>query len=510
LTGYHPLSEGMQARAQQVTRWLLARAQTSAKLTMDSRSVRKGDVFIAVPGSQHDGREYVAQALQAGASAVLAQADPTCAAIEHADVLWEQDLAALLGHVAGAFYGAPSQHLHTIAITGTNGKTSVSQWLAQALTRSGEPTGVIGTLGAGPVDALEAFGMTTPDSPKFHGLLADFVSKGLRSAVFEASSIGIEEHRLDGVAVDTAVFTNLTQDHLDYHGTMEAYGQAKLKLFAWPGLQYAVINLDDEWAGHVQAACSPEVAIIAYTLNASQAKAASGRVVLAEKIADEQANQTIELSVWRNGLQEELHPLTLHLVGQFNISNALAVAGALMAQGKTVAQAAHALSGLRPVSGRMQAVPLPGDAPLVVVDYAHTPDALQKTLVALRPTSLARAGRLIAVFGAGGDRDSAKRAMMGRVASHHADLVIVTSDNPRSEKPEQIAAQILAGMGRERANATMILDRAAALAHALRVARPSDVILVAGKGHEDYQEIAGVRYPFNDAAVIAANWGAHE
>jgi UDP-N-acetylmuramyl-tripeptide synthetase len=509
LTECRSLTPALEERAQQVTRWLLERAQVSARLTLDSRAVRKGDVFIAMPGNQHDGRKFVDHALQAGASAVLAQADSACEIQAHADVLWEPDLAEILGYVAHEFYGAPSKQLNMIAITGTNGKTSVSQWLAQALTRLGEPTAVIGTLGAGPVQQLEDFGMTTPDSPRLHGLLAGFVTTGLRSVVFEASSIGIEERRLDGVEVDTAVFTNLTQDHLDYHGSMQAYGQAKVKLFAWPGLQYAVVNLDDEWSERVLSACATDVTTICYTLHVEKAKSALGRVLLAQKLADEHASQLIDLSLWYDGSERECYRLALPVVGQFNISNALAVAGALLTQGQSLTQAVQALTELQSVSGRMQAVNLPGQAPLVVVDYAHTPDALQKTLQALRPTSAARAGRLIAVFGAGGDRDQAKRPLMGQVASEWADVVIVTSDNPRSEKPEQIAAQILAGVNAARTNISTILDRTAALAHALEMARSNDVILVAGKGHENYQEISGVRHPFNDAAVLAAAWRAH-
>jgi UDP-N-acetylmuramoyl-L-alanyl-D-glutamate--2,6-diaminopimelate ligase len=509
LIQYASPTPDLDARAHAVTSWLLARVQRTASLTLDSRAVRAGDVFFAVPGTSSDGRQFVGNALQAGAAAVLAQSETQNEMLAQDKVLHVPDLISIVGRISSKFYGEPSKQLAMIAITGTNGKTSVSQWTAQALTRVSKPAGVIGTLGAGPVDQLEDFGMTTPDSPKLHGLLAGFVAQGLRYAVFEASSIGIQERRLDAVAVQTAVFTNLSQDHLDYHGTMQAYGEAKLRLFGWQGLQHAVVNLDDDWSARVVAACAAQVKLIAYSLDATSAKAFAGTVLLAQAIGSANDHQKIDVSLWHAGQCRERQTLELQLVGQFNISNALAVAGVLLCHGLDFAQATSLLASLRPVPGRMQAVPLSGAAPLVVVDYAHTPDALEKTLLALRPTCSARAGRLIAVFGAGGDRDRSKRPLMGQVAGNLADLVIVTSDNPRSEDANSIAQEIVAGMRTANAEHVLILDRAKALAHALASATAKDVILVAGKGHEAYQEIAGVRYPFDDAQVLKTCWSIH-
>ncbi len=499
----------LDARATAVTSWLLARVQSGASLSLDSRAVREGDVFFAVPGTSSDGRNFIGNALEAGAAAVLAQSDTLGELQEQDRVLQVPDLVSMVGQIASSFYGEPSKHLAMIAITGTNGKTSVSQWTAQALTRVAKPAGVIGTLGAGPVDQLEDFGMTTPDSPKLHSLLAGFVAQGLSYAVFEASSIGIEERRLDAVQVHTAVFTNLSQDHLDYHGTMQAYGEAKLRLFSWPGVQHAVVNLDDAWSARVVAACAPAARVMGYTLDAANAKAYVGTTLLAQNLVSANANQHIEVSLWHAGQCRERQAVELQVVGQFNVSNVLAVAGVLLSHGLDFAQATGLLATLQPVPGRMQAVALTGAAPLVVVDYAHTPDALEKTLLALRPTCAARAGRLLAVFGAGGDRDRAKRPLMGQVAGKLADLVIVTSDNPRSEDANSIAQEILAGMKAAKSEPVLILDRAKALAHALATATANDVILVAGKGHEAYQEIAGVRHPFDDAQVLKNCWSAH-
>jgi UDP-N-acetylmuramoyl-L-alanyl-D-glutamate--2,6-diaminopimelate ligase len=446
----------------------------------DSRQVSPGGLFLAYPGDLADGRRYIAAALGAGAAAVLWQPG--------GDFAWDpawtvanlpaDNLRALAGPIAHAVAGRPSERLSLIAVTGTNGKTTVTQFLARALAPG---CAVIGTLGAGfPADLVET-GFTTPEATTLMRLLAGFVEAGAKHCALEASSIGIEEGRLNGAHIDVAVFTNFTRDHLDYHGSMAAYAAAKARLFAWGGLRTAVVNLDDE-LGRRLAVETGAHKVVGYCIGAGDA------TVRAENLVATPAGQRFDL-VFPDGHAA----VETGLLGRYNVANLLAVAAVLHDAGIGVAEAAGRLSALTPPPGRMERIGGSGE-PLVVVDYAHTPDALENVLVATRTVASERRGNLWVVFGCGGDRDPGKRPQMGEVASRLADRVIVTSDNPRSEDPQAIIAQILAGAQGAEAEA----DRAVAIRRAVGAADARDVIVLAGKGHEAYQESLGVRTPFSD------------
>ena len=444
----------------------------------DSRQVRPGDLFLAYPGDLADGRSYIADAIARGAAAVLWQAGGDFAWNPAWTVanLQTAGLRSLAGPLAHAVCGAPSERLSLIAVTGTNGKTTVTQFLAQALAPR---CAVIGTLGAGFPGSLVETGFTTPEATTLMRLLASFADEGATACALEASSIGIEEGRLNGARVDVAVFTNFTRDHLDYHGSMEAYAAAKQRLFAWPGLRSAVINLDDE-AGARMVARTSARRVIAYGIGQGD--------VRAEALAATASGQRFEL-VLPDGRTEVVTPL----LGRYNVSNLLAVAAVLHDAGFVPAEVAHRLGTLVAPPGRMERVGGIGE-PLVVIDYAHTPDALENVLVTLRGVAEARSGQLWALFGCGGDRDPGKRPEMGAVAARLADRVVVTSDNPRGEDPARIIAAILAGA----TGATAEVDRALAITRAVAEADARDVIVLAGKGHEAYQEAGGVRTPFSD------------
>ena len=483
--------------------WL--HAQGVADLTVDSRAVPalKDVAFIAWPGAARDGRAYVQQALQAGARACLVEADGAEAfAFDDARIAAVPGLKARSAEIAHGFYGEPSAALQVVAVTGTNGKTSTSWWTAQVLEAIGLPCGVVGTLGVGRVsdDGVVHTGLTTPDPITLHRTFRDFVQQGLKAAAIEASSIGIEELRLHATHIAVAQFTNFTQDHLDYHGDMAAYWLAKRRLFDWPGLRAAVINLDDDKGAdllrHAQArgldawTCRVGGAAGSARLQAMDVQHAAGGVRFT--VVEHSALGT-----------QEVGRAAVHapVIGTFNVANLLGVIAAARALGGELGVIAKACGALRSVPGRMQLVEGPvgqtAELPLVVVDYAHTPDALQKALQALRPVAEARGGRLWCVFGCGGDRDPIKRPLMGATADRHADRVVLTSDNPRSESPAFILSQILAGVpGRDEVD--VIEDRRAAIAHALGEADARDVVLLAGKGHEATQEVAGVKTPFSD------------
>ncbi|MDP2170371.1 MAG: UDP-N-acetylmuramoyl-L-alanyl-D-glutamate--2,6-diaminopimelate ligase [Rhodocyclaceae bacterium] len=469
------------------------------QLTLDSRRVQPGDVFLALPGAHADGRTFIADAVARGAAAVIYQRGEQDIAARHAvlpaPTFAVDNLAALAGEIAHLVYGRPSEQLWSVGVTGTNGKTSVSQWIAQAMSGLERKCGVIGTLGNGFPPHLEDSPNTTPDAVSLHAALARFVAQGASACAIEVSSIGLDQGRVNGVHFDVAVLTNLTRDHLEYHGTMAAYGAAKARLFDMPGLGTAVLNLDDPFGVELAARLKGRVATIGYTL---QGGSGTDRVLHAVDLVETATGIAFTL----DGV-----PFTAPLVGRFNASNLLAVTGALLARGETLATIAAVLARLDSPPGRMQT--LGGKAmPLVVVDYAHTPDALEKVLTTLRGTTLARGGQLVCVFGCGGDRDAGKRPLMGAIAERLADQVILTSDNPRSEDPQAIIAAIRAGMKKEAASEA---DRAAAIRHAVAQAAANDVILLAGKGHEPYQEIAGVRLPFSDgehAKSALAGWNA--
>ncbi|NML18480.1 UDP-N-acetylmuramoyl-L-alanyl-D-glutamate--2,6-diaminopimelate ligase [Azohydromonas caseinilytica] len=475
--------------------WLRGRA--TGTLRSDSRLVRPGDAFMAWPGAAHDARRFVAGALAAGASACLVASegveafgfdDPRVAALPR--------LKAAAGLVADAFFGAPSTALELVASTGTNGKTSTSWWTAQALTALSRRCGLVGTLGIGEPPragtqgggAIEFTGLTTPDPVSFHAALRRFADAGFKACALEASSIGLVEQRLAGARIDVALFTNFTRDHLDFHGDMAGYWAAKRGLFDWPGLRAAVINIDDAQGAALARELAGRNDLDVWTYSIHQPAR-----LRAEHLRYEAGGLAFELAEPGGATQ----PVRSRLIGDYNASNLLAVLGGLRALGVAAAEAAAVVPLLTPVPGRMQQVGGgPGD-PEVVVDYAHTPDALEKALTALRPLARARGGRLWCVFGCGGDRDPTKRPLMGAIAQELADAVVLTSDNPRSEPPGAILAQIAAGLP-SGTQAAIVEDRRKAILDAVRSADPADVLLIAGKGHEDYQDIGGRKLPFSD------------
>ncbi|MDP1899051.1 MAG: UDP-N-acetylmuramoyl-L-alanyl-D-glutamate--2,6-diaminopimelate ligase [Rubrivivax sp.] len=467
--------------------WLAAHVRGT--LRTDSRAVQPGDGFIAWPGRAHDGRAFVGAALAAGASACLVEHEGVAAyGLTDARVAALPGLKAATGAIADIWFGQPSSQLQVVAATGTNGKTSTTWWMAQALTGLGRRCGVVGTLGVGEPGQVQPTGLTTPDPVALHGTLRRFVDQGFAACALEASSIGIVEHRLAAVRLTVALFTNFTRDHLDYHGSMAAYWAAKRALFGWPGLRAAVLNIDDEQG----AALAARLAVGALDIwSVSLRRAARLQAQGLHTTEYGLAFDVVE------GAQRE--PVCSTLVGEFNASNLMVVLGGLRALGVPLADAAAAAAQLGAVPGRLQRVAGPGSSsPVeVVVDYAHTPDALSKVIKALRPLVQARGGRLWCVFGCGGNRDATKRPLMGAIATCGADRVVLTSDNPRDEAPEAILAQILAGVvGHDEVD--VIEDRRQAIHHAVQLAAPGDVVLLAGKGHEEYQEVAGVRRPFSD------------
>ncbi|MDA8261148.1 MAG: UDP-N-acetylmuramoyl-L-alanyl-D-glutamate--2,6-diaminopimelate ligase [Betaproteobacteria bacterium] len=459
----------------------------TTRLTADSRRVQPGDVFVAFPGAHVDGRDFIAQAVARGAAAVIAERGTGSTAkvgVGATPMLEVEGLAALSGEIAHLVYGRPSEHLWLAGITGTNGKTSVSQWIAQAMNVLQHRCAVIGTLGNGFVDALDESPNTTPDAITLHAALAGYVAQGAAACAMEVSSIGLDQGRINGAVFDVAVFTNLTRDHLEYHHSMAAYAAAKEMLFLRPGLAAAVLNLDDPAGVELAAKLKSRVRVIGYALGD------------ADDAGVDQMLRAGNLHMAASGIEFDLHGVhfAAPVVGRFNASNLLAVIGALLTRGERLQDIAVALRAIRPPPGRMQA--LGGShAPLIVVDYAHTPDALEKALGVLRETAVARGGKLTCVFGCGGERDPGKRPQMGAVAEALADRVVVTSDNPRGEDARAIIDHILGGMQRP---PQVEYDRARAIADAVAAADARDVILLAGKGHEPYQEIAGVRLPFSD------------
>ena len=462
------------------------------RLTADSRRVQPGDVFVAFPGAQADGRDFIVQAVANGAAAVIAEAGKKVMrsgipgdGAGDAAIVEVSGLAALSGEIAHLVYGRPSEKLWLAGVTGTNGKTSVSHWIAQAMNALQHRCAVIGTLGNGFLESLIESPNTTPDAIILHAEFAGFVAQGAKACAMEVSSIGFDQGRVNGAAFDVAVFTNLTRDHLDYHGSMAAYAAAKEKLFFVPGLSAAVLNLDDPFGADLAVRLRGRLHVIGYTLGPD----AGGEDVLrAENLGMSAAGVEFNL--------RGVH-FTAPVVGRFNVSNLLAVIGALLARNERLEDIAVALRRIQPPPGRMQA--LGGvHEPLIVVDYAHTPDALEKALGVLRETAAARGGRLVCVFGCGGDRDPGKRPQMGAIAERLADQLVLTSDNPRSENPQAIIDGILGGM---KSPPTVEPDRGQAIADAVADADRRDVILLAGKGHEPYQEIAGVRHPFSDIDV---------
>jgi UDP-N-acetylmuramoyl-L-alanyl-D-glutamate--2,6-diaminopimelate ligase len=480
--------------------WLHARAQPGAHLHADTRSLVAGDVFLAYAVDGADNRPFIDSAIERGAAAVLYQPENFTGAVDPSLALAVPALNELAGSIASGWYGDPSDTMRVIGVTGTNGKTSCSQWIAAALSGLGTRCAIIGTLGTGMPGHLVHTGFTTPDAPQLQRSLAQLRDAGAQAVAMEVSSHALHQGRVNGTAFEIAVFTNLTQDHLDYHGTFAAYEAAKARLFAWPELRCAVINYDDEAGRKLLASTQGHARTIAYALGVCT-EAPDTAVPQADAwlhAANVRATATgtafhLSTSDWGDAEVE------VQTLGAFNVSNLLGVLGALLAADVPFDAALAELAKLEPVNGRMQRLGgrLQNDEPLVVIDYAHTPDALEKTLEALRPMAAARGGELICMFGCGGDRDATKRPLMGAIAEKLADGVVVTSDNPRSEDPQKILDQIASGM-KDASKARRIEDRASAILQAIRGAAREDVIVLAGKGHEATQEIMGKKRAFSD------------
>jgi UDP-N-acetylmuramoyl-L-alanyl-D-glutamate--2,6-diaminopimelate ligase len=467
------------------------------RLVSDSRMVQSGDTFVAYPGTQADGRRFIAQAIAQGANAVIWEAH---------DFQWNSewrvpnlavhDLRHRAGMIADRVCDQPSQKLWMVGVTGTNGKTSCSHWLARAFTALGRKSALLGTLGNGFPGTLQATANTTPDALLVHGLLAEYVQQGAQAAVMEVSSHALTQGRVNGVHYDVALLTNLTRDHLDYHGDMQSYAAAKRRLFDWAQLRHAVLNLDDNFGAELaEQLQDASVEVIGYGLDDESRQ-------LAGRLGIRMVHGTLT-QMDAQGLALHLHTswgmaqLQSKLIGRFNAANLLGALAVLLASGVELEDAVRELGLQKAVPGRMQS--LGGkDVPSVVVDYAHTPDALEKVLLTLREVTAPSGGDVICVFGCGGDRDRGKRLMMGTVASKFADVRIITNDNPRNEEPRAIIDAIVMGM---QDDYQIIEDRAKAIAHAIAKARVIDTVLLAGKGHEDYQEIKGVRHPFSDAEI---------
>jgi len=461
-------------------------------LAVDSRKVQVGNCFIAYPGHQSDGRAFMSAALQAGASAVLVEADGYVEqAVDQAvPVLPVVELKARLGEIAAAFYGHPSQALKLLAITGTNGKTSVSQLVAQALDHLNLTCGVIGTLGNGLVGQLADTANTTPDVVECNRLLESFRVQGARAVTMETSSHGLVQGRVAGLSIHSGLVTNISRDHLDYHGTMEAYAEAKQMLVRHSGLKHLILNLDDERVAAMAAAALPETRLWTFSLqNRADATVCA--------VASHYHKQGMEIQVRYQG-----HEVTLRstLIGEFNSANLLASLTLLLSAGISLNDAAEALSQARPVTGRMQRVDASERQPMVVIDFAHTPDALEKALLALRRHA---EGNIWCVFGCGGNRDAGKRPLMAEVVAELADELVITADNPRNESFRTIVADMVKGVPAGVAF-QVIEERSAAVAYAIANAAAKDVVLIAGKGHEAYQEVQGVKLPYSDLAAARA------
>lgn len=470
-------------------------------LVMDHRRLTgPQDVFLAVPGEKFDPRNLADDLLREQRCGLVLVDYDDRRAYQSASVVPVLHLKTMLAELAFGYYETPSDAMNVIAVTGTNGKTTVTRWLAQALNALGKKAAVIGTLGYGEPDHLKAHtGLTTPDVVGVHHLLHELRQQKFETVCIEASSIGLEQRRLACVSIDVALFTNLSQDHLDYHGDMAAYGRSKLILASWPTLRSAVVNTDDVFGLEFQAQVqSRNVECI----TVGRAADAACRIV---NVSHQANGQRIELKVGAGAAS-----IDTSVIGSFNADNMALVFATLLELGYAPDKVVDALRKVTPAPGRMQLIE---GKPAVVVDYAHTPDALEKTLQALRPFADKRKGKLWVVFGCGGDRDRSKRPLMGAIATSNADFVIITSDNPRGENPQEILNEIRAGID----NALVFkvqaeVDRVLAIERAIANANAEDVVLLAGKGHEDTQTIGSHVIAHSDAecaASILAKRGAH-
>jgi UDP-N-acetylmuramoyl-L-alanyl-D-glutamate--2,6-diaminopimelate ligase len=452
----------------------------------DSRLVVPGDLFIAYPGAIADGRVFIDKAVASGAAAIVYDPEnmpdssrlPTtipCFAIPH--------LAECLAPIAQRFYNNPSHSLTVTGITGTNGKTTIAYQLAQAHSLLQEKAAYIGTIGQGEVHHLQTQDNTTPDALCLQRLLRQYKEQGIKQVCMEVSSHALSQHRVDGIEFKQALFTNLTLDHLDYHQTMTAYAEAKALLFTNEHLEWVIINQDDKYKDLMLQGVKPEVKKISYGM-------ADDADVYAEHWHMDIHGTVLDIdSPWGK------HQLKIKALGQFNIYNCLAVFASLMVSGYPVKQVIDVITQLKAAPGRMEIV---AESPYVLVDYAHTPDALENVLSTL---SQLKKGNLWVIFGCGGDRDNSKRPIMGRAASVYADTIIVTSDNPRSEDPEQIINEIIEGVSKTKECNTFI-NREEAIAYTLSKADKKDIILIAGKGHEAYQQIGATKHVFSDQDVV--------
>lgn len=460
-------------------------------LAIDSRQVQKGYLFFAYRGTHHNGLEYVHDAIKQGAAAVLLEGDQQA-------IAWQQDIPCItipqlrqkVSELAARFYHYPAKSLKIVGITGTNGKTSCSHFIAASLQQLGIPCGVIGTLGNGLYGNLKTTNLTTPDPITLHAQFADFVAAGAKAVAMEVSSHSLDQGRVNGIEFEVAVFTNLTRDHLDYHGSMEAYGQAKRKLFTETALRSAVINMDDSF-GQALIDALPHQQIVAYSADSEQLNEAVPLVYVKDTHLDGDGIHAQVFSPWGDS------EICIPLIGQFNLSNALAVLATLCLMDIPFSQAINCLSKLAAVPGRMQTLG-GGQQPLIVVDYAHTPDALEKVLLALQQHCQ---GKLHCLFGCGGDRDRGKRPLMAQIAEQYSDRIIVTDDNPRTESAQQIVDDILQGFNR-RAEVIIEHNRSKAIRDIIQYAKAGDCVLIAGKGAETYQQIGNDKLPFSDIEQV--------
>jgi len=474
-------------------------------LSLNSKTAEPGNVFFALAGTKEHGLNFAAEAIQRGVCAVVwekgsAQDDIVMLddLFHHVPLIPIVDLKRKLGVIAEKYFNEPSRHLNVYGITGTNGKTSCSHFLAQALNQD-QKTAVVGTLGNGYVDRLQEASHTTPDAISLHGLLGQFAEQQTANVVMEVSSHGLSQGRVSGIAFQLAIFTNLSRDHLDYHGDMSSYGDAKKLLFQAPTLRTAVINVDDDFGSRLAKDLQGKIQVVRYGVDPQQECE-----VRASKIRIDSAGLHFDvITPWGSGI------VSSGLLGRFNVSNLLAVLAALLSLNIRFEDAVARISHLSNVPGRMQRISDNPKDPLVVVDYAHTPDALAKALQSLREHIKGRRGNAVwCVFGCGGDRDKGKRSLMGEVAEQYSDHVIITDDNPRTEAASHIVSQILEGVLKQQ-NVTIVHDRIAAIKHVLERASSTDAILIAGKGHENYQIIGRERLPYiGDAAVVNELLGA--
>jgi UDP-N-acetylmuramoyl-L-alanyl-D-glutamate--2,6-diaminopimelate ligase len=457
-------------------------------LRQDSRALKPGDVFIALQGAHLDGRAYIPAAIAKGAAAILMEGPAGTMLEAGVPVISIPDLKANLAALAAAFYGEPAKMIPLIGVTGTNGKTSCSHFVAEALHALGEPCGLMGTLGSGFYGALGEPGLTTPEACGLQALLRQFVDQGAKAVAMEVSSHSIDQGRIDGLQFETALFTNLTQDHLDYHGDMQTYANVKYRFLAeWPN-KNVVINVEGAYGLKFANELAKQRLVYATAVNRPANLHASLRLTYTEDVTlSIHGVHARVISPFGEG------ELTLPLIGEFNLSNVLLVLNALCLHGLPFDKVLTGLSKLTPVPGRMQTLALPG-RPLVVVDYAHTPDALDKVLSALRQHTQ---GKLVCVFGCGGDRDPLKRPLMAEAVERWADHIIVTNDNPRHEAGEAIAEAIMAGFKRKE-GVSVLLNRSKAIEKSIQYAGVGDCVLIAGKGAERYQQVGDEKIPFDD------------